>query len=302
MADRVFIKVDLKNIINVTRVITINRYRLAPIYRNKGELHDFWEMVYVEHGSLGYHAGDRPGRLRKGEVLFHRPNEFHNIECDGKNGATIFIVTFDCHSSAMKFFCGRTLTVPPELTSLMNRLIDESARNFHLSQYPLPPKDDAPIGGQQLIRIYLEEFLIRIMRNQEKHGRIETVFTSKDSCDNSLVGELCDYLSEKADSNLTLRELTDRFHFGRSHLCDVFKKCTGYTILQYHTKLRMDRAKKLLSEGNMSISGVSEALGYESPAYFSRTFRRYTGMSPTDFKGVPSDNATVYLEKDTPLI
>lgn len=296
-----YIKIPLKNIFNVTQIVTILFYDFAPDFRTEGESHDFWEFVYVDRGEIIYSADGEKKRLSRGEIVFHQPGEFHSHECDGTHSASVFILTFDCHSPMMKYYKKRALKLPDELTSLMKRLIDECTANFSVSEYPLAPRTDAPIGGQQLVRIYLEEFLIRMMRSVEKKKYSGVIFTSRQTLENKLAEEIADYLSQNTYSRVTLEDISDQFHFGKSHICDIFKKAHGDTIVQYHLKLKIAEAKRLLREENLTVSEISEKLGFESPAYFSRIFKKNAGMSPRAFKGKLINSSAVYLEKEKKL-
>ena len=63
-----------------------------------------------------------------------------------------------------------------------------------------------------------------------------------------------------------------------------FKKITKFTPMQYIISLRIESAMNLLGNTDYSISQVAEAVGYDNALYFSRIFRKYTGMSPSDYK------------------
>ena len=296
-----FTKVSLKNIFNVTQFVTMLCYDFAPNFRTEGESHDFWEFVYVDRGEIIYRADDNKKRLTRGEIVFHQPGEFHSHECDGTHSASVFILTFDCRSPAMNYFRKKSAPVPSELTSLMKRLIEECNANFAPSEYPLMPLSEAPLGGQQLIRIYLEEFLIRMMRSEEKKRSSGVVFTSAKTLENKLAEDICEYLTHHIAERVTLEELSEHFHFGKSHLCDVFKNAQGDTIISYHLKLKITEAKRLLREEKLTVSEISERLGFESPAYFSRIFAKLTGMSPRAFRSKLISNSAVFLEHEKTL-
>jgi AraC-like DNA-binding protein len=293
-------KAPLKNIITISSIITINCYELAPKYFNQGEAHDFWEIVYLDRGELSLRAGDKYMKLKQGEIIFHKPNEFHSIECDGKNSASVFIITFVCHSSAMKYFREKLIKIPSDMMPLIRRLIDESTNTFSVSQYPLMLLPSASVGGGQLIRIYLEEFLIRLLRIGEQKNS-SGASALRDPSENALVNDIENYLMEHVCERVTLEDISGRLHFGKSHLCDVFKKGTGQTIMQYHMKLKMDEAKRLLKENKMTVNKISEKLGFETPAYFSRAFSKQVGMSPRAYRNALVSDGRVYLEKETPL-
>lgn len=293
-------KASVKNVINVSEIITINCYELAPTYFNQGETHDFWEIVYLDRGELDLRAGDKRLKLKQGEIIFHKPNEFHSIECDGKHSASVFIVTFVCHSTAMKYFGERLIKVPLDMIPLVRRLIDESTNTFYVSRYPLTLLPNAAVGGEQLIRIYLEEFLIRLLRVGEQRSSGGS-FALRDHSENALVGEIENYLVERVFERVTLEDISGRLHFGKSHLCDVFKKGTGNTIMQYHMKLKIGEAKRMLKENKLTVNKISEKLGFETPAYFSRAFSKQVGMSPREYRNALVSDGRVYLEKETPL-
>ncbi|MBE6550141.1 MAG: AraC family transcriptional regulator [Ruminococcaceae bacterium] len=293
-------KAPLKNIITISSIITINCYELAPTYFNKGEIHDFWEIVYLDRGELDLYAGDKRLKLKQGEIIFHKPNEFHSIECDGKHSASVFIVTFVCHSSAMKYFRDKLIKVPSDMKPLIKRLIDECTNTFRVSQYPLTLLPSVSVGGTQLIRIYLEEFFIRLLRigEQKNSGGSSAL---RDPSENALISEIESYLAEHVCERVTLEDISGRLHFGKSHLCDIFKKGTGQTIMQYHMKLKIDEAKRLLKENKLTVNKISEKLGFETPAYFSRAFSKHVGMSPRAYRNALVSDGRVYLEKETPL-
>ncbi|MNH45884.1 HTH-type transcriptional activator Btr [compost metagenome] len=71
----------------------------------------------------------------------------------------------------------------------------------------------------------------------------------------------------------------------------AFKEITGYTVIEFFNKLKMDKAKALLLEGDMKIKDVAQTLGYSDEFYFSRLFKKTEGLSPSEFQ---SKNVQVY--------
>ena len=70
----------------------------------------------------------------------------------------------------------------------------------------------------------------------------------------------------------------------RDRFNHVFKDITGYSPNQYLIKIRIDRAKQLLSDENLSVKETAEIVGYTDINYFSRLFKKSTGVSPKGFK------------------
>ncbi|MEE1048288.1 MAG: AraC family transcriptional regulator [Clostridia bacterium] len=292
------IKIPLKNTLNVSNVITILCYDLAPTYHNKGERHDFWEFVYIDRGTINVYTDNNFLHLSKGDIIFHRPNEFHKIVCNGKESASIFIITFDCHSAAMKFFYNKIINLPKELHPLMKKIIEESSNTFHITKYPLTLKEAHPFGGQQLLRIYIEELLLRLIRSENKEPFFESAFATREEYENTLAHRISEYLTEHIYSKLTIDMLTEHFHLGKSRLCDIFKKSYGDTIIHHYLCLKIEEAKRLLREKTLTISEISELLMFESAAYFSRIFKKFVGISPSSYRNSLIHVSAKYLESE----
>jgi two-component system response regulator YesN len=64
----------------------------------------------------------------------------------------------------------------------------------------------------------------------------------------------------------------------------VFKEKTGKTIMEYYLKLKIERAKQLLRENELSVKQISELLAFNEPNYFTKTFKRIAGLTPTAYK------------------
>ncbi|MBO5452360.1 MAG: helix-turn-helix transcriptional regulator, partial [Clostridia bacterium] len=94
-------------------------------------------------------------------------------------------------------------------------------------------------------------------------------------------------LKRKVSEKLSLDEICGRFSYSKSFLCKTFKLQTGDTIIAYFNKLKIDEAKKRLTETNQNITAIAYSLGFQEVKYFDYTFKKYTGVSPAAYrKGV----------------
>lgn len=83
---------------------------------------------------------------------------------------------------------------------------------------------------------------------------------------------------------LTLEKLSNRFFLSREHISRKFKQETGMTLSKYMTKLRIDQAKSRLRESDESILSISQMLGYQDEKYFSKLFKKVTGLTPFEYR------------------
>ncbi len=83
---------------------------------------------------------------------------------------------------------------------------------------------------------------------------------------------------------LTLRQVANEVALSNNHFCTIFSQETGVTFTEYITTLRIERAKELLRDKQMRTSDVAADIGYNDPHYFSYLFKKYTGVSPRDYR------------------
>ena len=81
--------------------------------------------------------------------------------------------------------------------------------------------------------------------------------------------------------------LKANFFVAPSSLCRDFKKATQMTIGQYVHKSIMDKAKHLLLTDDYAVADVSEILGFCDQSYFTQRFKKYFGITPTEYKQMP---------------
>ena len=93
------------------------------------------------------------------------------------------------------------------------------------------------------------------------------------------------YLEENYNKPISLNDLSEKFHYSVGYLCNAFRNAYHVTPLRCLNQIRISHAKKLLS-GNIDIllKDVASCVGFADPLYFSRLFRKETGMSPTEYR------------------
>lgn len=284
-------KRNAEKLLDIKKVLAVNCFDLSPEFETVENIHNSWEFVYVDSGKILCNTPKGNIELSRGQMIFHRPGEVHGTVCNGKSSAAIFTVIFDCPSPAMDYFDERVITVSDDLMTLLRLLISESGKTYSVSMYPLTLRADAPIGAEQVILNYLEAFLLLLMRedNASENSPLYAAIPDK----NMLSSSICEYLKENLREKVTLDMLSERFHFGKVYLCDVFKKNVGTSIMNYHLDLKISEAKRMLRETKLSVSEIAEELGFESQSYFSRCFKSRVGHPPQSFRKTLINNYAV---------
>ena len=153
----------------VSDIYTIHYYEYRNDFHFDGERHDFWEFQCVDKGKAEIETDNGIYHLTSGQLIFHRPNEFHNLIAIGNTAPNIVVVSFECDSPCMKFFEKKLLKLSDSERNLMGMLIAETRRCIKPPlddpyTEKMEKKEDFLFGSQQLIRIYLEQMLIYMIR------------------------------------------------------------------------------------------------------------------------------------------
>ena len=99
-----------------------------------------------------------------------------------------------------------------------------------------------------------------------------------------LANEVEEYLINNYNKNITSDVLSKEFGFVPSYISRLFKRQKGVSPNEYVTKYRIEKAKKLIEENNdLRIKDIADAVGFKESYYFSKTFKRETGMWPTEY-------------------
>lgn len=100
----------------------------------------------------------------------------------------------------------------------------------------------------------------------------------------NIIIQISIYVLEKIDSEINLALIAESLYMNKNYLCVVFKQKTGISLLEYVTRAKMERAKVLLVQGEMKSYEVAHKLGYKDAEYFSKQFKKYTGITPSKYK------------------
>lgn len=127
-------------------------------------------------------------------------------------------------------------------------------------------------GSQEAFLCWLDQLMThyaKLMRSTEKVSLIEQVKT---------------IILSRMNEGISVTELAACVHLSADHLNRLFKKQTGMTLLEFIVEQRMSMAKKLLSASDQSVGNIALQLGYSSFSYFSKVFRKVTGVSPVEYR------------------
>ena len=148
----------------------------------------------------------------------------------------------------------------------------ELVKKIHdIIQNPLLTDDQK----EERTALYFEQLLVCLLNNS---------FSPANSASEREAVILKSYIDAHYNTNFDIESLSKTIFKCPSQTIRIFKKHYDMTPYTYHCNLRMNEAKKLLTQGNFTVKDIAYRLGFNDEHYFSASFKKQTGMSPTEFR------------------
>lgn len=132
------------------------------------------------------------------------------------------------------------------------------------------------IHGNYRASGYLYDFLIELHRLVTESGTAVTA--------NSAVVRAVDYINANYTEEITMEQLCEAAGVSKQHLCRLFRSTLNSRPMEYAAKRRIQAAKELLTDTDKTVEEIAEETGFCTGSYFCKLFRRYEGMTPTQFR------------------
>lgn len=307
-----FYRYPLTKLFDIPQIITIRYFEYGKDLLLDSESHDFWEFLYVDRGEAAVTSETSVYHLKKGNIIFHKPNQVHTVAAVGAIAPNLVTAAFVCQSPAMQFFENQIFRLGEHERCLLATAISEASNAFSTppnnpcttrltaGTQPLP-------GAEQMIQMALEEFLISLYRKNLVLSEMDTLSqcsSSKDCTsfsnvhlsdtraltksvrlkrDAELFAHITAYMETHLCQSLTVDQICHDNLIGLSQLQKLFRSQCGCGIIEYFSHMKINRAKELIREQSMNFTQIADYLGYASIHYFSRQFKKIAGITPSEY-------------------
>lgn len=257
--------------IHIDRIYTVLYQEHTGNFRFKGERHPYWELTYVDSGSMMCTIEGKDFELRQGDMLMFAPNQFHSQRAANKNPFSFFTVSFDINLSDPNILCGRVISSDNNMHKLIKQILSEYSMDM--------------LYAQEMMVSSLTQLMVTAIRASQDSKRtaqsIPSTITTR--IKNNVVSNCIRIIDENIAYKLTLDVLSKRLCVSKSHLSKLFKEEVGIGVSDYIRDRRLEQAKHLIQMGNYTITQVSDMLGYCSVCYFSTEFRKKYKLTPSEY-------------------
>jgi AraC-like DNA-binding protein len=286
---KAFKKNRLRELFTISTIVTILSHEFSKNYVFPGELHDFWEFIYVEKGEILITADGIGYLLKAGEMAFHKPNEFHSIKATGQHISNVIVVSFESRSASMQFFNNKILFLDDHEKEILRQILAEGKSAFERLTIEPPVmgmrrKENVLPGTEQIIKLSIELLLIHIYRRRDSISRSERyTLRPQQVIDKKTSEDISYYLQKHLSSSVTLESLSHVFGLSTSKIKKLFKEQTGKSVMEYFIDMKIIEAEELIKKGELNFTQISETSGFKTIHYFSRIFKIKTGMTPSQY-------------------
>ncbi len=256
-------------------VTSCGTYRLLtkpklPTNRPRGRID--YQILYIASGKAHFYFNGIEEIVAAGNMVIYRPKEEQRYYYYGADHTEVYWVHFtgsNVKNILRKYGIPDKAHVIHTGTSLeYKHIFLQMIRELKLC------KEDY----EELLVNYLKQLLIMLHRliGRKPKGRNRLLMEEMDSA--------VSYFHENYNKPISIEEYAAGRHMSISWFIRNFKKYTEATPAQYIQSLRISNAQTLLETTNYNVSEIAQILGYDDPFYFSRVFKKQSGLSPTEFR------------------
>lgn len=278
-AEMIFTAHPIRQQIQISDMYSFFQVHYDRGYQFSGETHNFWECLYILDGELCVCADDRVTNMSTGEIIFHKPLEFHSFFVTGDAGATVLIFSFSASGPVTLQLRNKVF----RLSQTQKRLIDQllqyvgsvcsvNPKQRDLQLY-LHPFNTHPHYSQMVVTFLYHLFLLL-----SEDGAVTSASSSPDAV---TFGNAISYLNCNLHRQPSIAEIARYCSISEASLKRLFEKYAGIGVHKYILKLKCSIAAELLQDRE-SVSAVAEKLGFTSQSYFSKAFKREMGINPSE--------------------
>ena len=233
--------------------------------------HSYTELFYIVGGDGQFQINDRLFPVQAHQLVVVNPNLIHtevSYEAHPLEYIVIGIEGFELTFPGTEegHYCIYTFTEDNGVLTCMQNILREM-------------QDQKP-EYQTVCQAYMEIIMVQLIRNASiSVTQIHSRFPTNRQC-----ASVRHYLDQHYKENITLDLLAEKVSINKYYMSHAFKREYGISPINYMIACRIREGKRLLAETDLSLSQISSVLGFSSSSYFSQSFRKSEGTSPTEYR------------------
>lgn len=244
--------------------------------------HENFEILYFETGEALIYCNSSPIRVGPGELIVVNSNDLHYGEVLSPL-LVYYVVEFDLsfiHSSQIDLCQTKYMTPLVHNRILFRNQIEQNKELLEEVRLLIDEYYRQEIGYELAIKAYLYRILVLLLRC---YGN-QTISGAEKERQRRTIGRITAVLEHMEcyyTEKLSLDQLSAMANMSPHYFCRLFKNLTGKSPVEYINHLRLNKAMTLLREGELTITEIAMAVGFNDSNYFSRLFKKYKQVPPS---------------------
>ena len=260
---------NISSSLDISEIYTKFYQEKGTNYNFSGEKHSYWELTYVDKGELLTTIDGVSYHLKQGDLIFYAPMQFHTQSTFEKISSSYLTINFKMNFNHADLLCNKIFSLQRDSYFIVTRLIEELSNNNLYS-------DDLSL-------CYLKELIIQMLRFDNSHFHSKPTTHMQQTYENELLNDILLYIDDNIYEKISVSTLCEHFCISTSMLHSLFKKNMNNTAKNYINELKLSKSKELIRNSTHTLSEISEMLGFSSIHYFSKKFKSYFNISPTEY-------------------
>lgn len=253
-----------------SKLLYITYSKFEEDWNSLKHFHPFSEMFYVIGGKGRFTVESDTFDVKKNDLIIVNPNIYHHEDSDKDDPLEYVVlgaseVTFDLDGKESSFVY-QNFDKIDDIQYYIGKLLSESEVKRE--------------GYQPVCQKLFELFLLLVIREMK-------ISLSSNPIQHIIKREIriiCHYIDKNYADNITLDSLAEYMKMNKYYMAHEFKKNMNISPINYLIERRIKECKSLLETTSLSISEISETVGFSSQSYFSQMFKRNTGMTPKEYR------------------
>lgn len=238
-------------------------------YNFSGEKHSYWELTYVDKGELLTTIDGVSYHLKQGDLIFYAPMQFHTQSTFEKISSSYLTINFKMNFNHADLLCNKIFSLKRDSYFIVTKLIEELSNDN--------------LYSNDLSLCYLKQLIIQMLRLDNSYFHSKPTTHMQQTYENELLNDILLYIDNNIYEKISVSTLCEHFCISTSMLHSLFRKNMNNTAKNYINELKLSKSKELIRNSTHTLSEISEMLGFSSIHYFSKKFKLYFNISPTEY-------------------
>lgn len=260
---------NISSSLDISEIYTKFYQEKGTNYNFSGEKHSYWELTYVDKGELLTTIDGVSYHLKQGDLIFYAPMQFHTQSTFEKISSSYLTINFKMNFNHADLLCNKIFSLKRDSYFIVTKLIEELSNDN--------------LYSNDLSLCYLKQLIIQMLRLDNSHFHSKPTTHMQQTYENELLNDILLYIDDNIYENISVSTLCDHFCISTSMLHSLFRKNMNNTAKNYINELKLSKSKELIRNSTHTLSEISEMLGFSSIHYFSKKFKSYFNISPTEY-------------------